>query len=194
MVHQYKLGGYNIVLDTCSGSVHVVDEVAYDVIALYPDRSEDEIVSALLEKYGDRPDVDEGELRACVEDVRSLEAAKKLYTPDTFESMAFDFKNRSTVVKALCLHVAHTCNLNCAYCFASQGKYHGPDAGDRGPDTGRALMTFEVGKRALDFLIEQSGTRVNLEVDFISGSWPMPAPRRNPTTRNSASPLPPTGC
>jgi len=159
MVHQYKLNGYNIVLDTCSGSVHVVDEVAYDVIALYPEKSEDEIVSALLEKYGDRPDVNEEELRACVGDVRELEAAKKLYTPDTFEPMAFDFKNRSTVVKALCLHVAHTCNLNCSYCFASQGKYHGD----------RALMSFEVGKRALDFLIEHSGTRVNLEVDFFGG-------------------------
>ena len=159
MVHQYKLNGYQIVLDTCSGSVHVVDEVAYDVIALYPDRSEDEIVTALLEKYRDRPDVTGEELRACVGDVRALEKAKKLYTPDTFEPMAFDFKNRSTVVKALCLHVAHTCNLNCSYCFASQGKYNGD----------RALMSFEVGRRALDFLIEHSGTRTNLEVDFFGG-------------------------
>ena len=165
MVHQYKLNGYNIVLDTCSGSVHVVDEVAYDVIALYPDRNEDEIVAALLEKYGGCPDVTEEELRACVGDVRALEEAKKLYTPDTFEPMAFDFKNRSAVVKALCLHVAHTCNLNCSYCFASQGKYHGPDAGHGE----RALMSFEVGKRALDFLIENSGTRTNLEVDFFGG-------------------------
>ncbi len=159
MVHQYKLNGYNIVLDTCSGSVHVVDDVAYDIIALYKERSAEEIVSAMLEKYGDRPDVTGEELRGCIEDVRSLEEAGKLYTPDTFEPMAFDFKNRSTVVKALCLHVAHTCNLNCAYCFASQGKYNGD----------RALMSFEVGKRALDFLIENSGTRVNLEVDFFGG-------------------------
>ena len=159
MVHQYKLSGYNIVLDTCSGSVHVVDDVAYDIIALYKERSAEEIVSAMLEKYGDRPDVTGEELRGCIEDVRSLEEAGKLYTPDTFEPMAFDFKNRSTVVKALCLHVAHTCNLNCAYCFASQGKYNGD----------RALMSFEVGKRALDFLIENSGTRVNLEVDFFGG-------------------------
>ncbi|MDE7260448.1 MAG: thioether cross-link-forming SCIFF peptide maturase [Oscillospiraceae bacterium] len=163
MVHQYKLNGYNIVLDTCSGSVHVVDEVAYDIIALYPEKSEDEITAAMLEKYGGRPGVTEEDLRACVGDVRALEEAKKLYTPDTFEPMAFDFKKRSTVVKALCLHVAHTCNLNCSYCFASQGKYHGPDAGDR------ALMSFEVGRRALDFLIENSGTRTNLEVDFFGG-------------------------
>ena len=84
---------------------------------------------------------------------------QKLYTPDTYSDMAFDFKNRNTVLKAMCLHVAHTCNLNCEYCFASQGKYHGE----------RALMSFEVGKRALDFLIENSGTRHNLEVDFFGG-------------------------
>ncbi len=159
MVHQYQLNGYNIVLDTCSGSVHVVDPVAYDIIALYPSTDPDAIVAAMLDKYGGHADVTEADLRACIADVQALEAAGKLYTPDTFEPMAFDFKNRSTVVKALCLHVAHTCNLNCAYCFASQGKYHGE----------RALMSFEVGKRALDFLIEQSGSRVNLEVDFFGG-------------------------
>ena len=159
MVHQYKLNGCNIVLDTCSGSVHAVDDVAYDIIALYKEQTPDAIVSAMLEKYGDRPDVTEEDLRACLEDVKALEEAGKLYTPDTFEPMAFDFKNRSTVVKALCLHVAHTCNLNCSYCFASQGKYNGD----------RALMSFEVGKRALDFLIEHSGARVNLEVDFFGG-------------------------
>ena len=159
MVHQYKLNGYNIVLDTCSGSVHVVDEVAYDIIALYPEKTPEEIVSAILAQYGVRPDVNEEEVRACISDVAELERAGKLYTPDTFEPMAFDFKNRSTVVKALCLHVAHTCNLSCPYCFASQGKYHGQ----------QALMRFDVGKRALDFLMENSGDRVNLEVDFFGG-------------------------
>ena len=159
MMHQYKLNGYNIVLDTCSGSVHVVDEVAYDIIALYPEKTPEEIVSAILAQYGGRPDVNEEEVRACISDVAELERAGKLYTPDTFEPMAFDFKNRSTVVKALCLHVAHTCNLSCPYCFASQGKYHGQ----------QALMRFDVGKRALDFLMENSGDRVNLEVDFFGG-------------------------
>ena len=159
MVHQYKLNGYNIVLDTCSGSVHVVDEVAYDIIALYPEKTPEEIVSAILAQYGGRPDVNEEEVRACISDVAELERAGKLYTPDTFEPMACDFKNRSTVVKALCLHVAHTCNLSCPYCFASQGKYHGQ----------QALMRFDVGKRALDFLMENSGDRVNLEVDFFGG-------------------------
>ena len=156
MVHQYKLNGYNIVLDTCSGSVHTVDEVAYDIIALYKDKTADEIVKEITEKYND---ITEEDVRLCLEDVKYLEENGKLFTPDTYEGMAFDFKNRNTVIKALCLHVAHTCNLNCEYCFASQGKYHGE----------RALMSFEVGKRALDFLIENSGTRRNLEVDFFGG-------------------------
>ena len=158
MVHQYKLNGYNIVLDTCSGSVHVVDEVAYDIIAMYKEKSPEEITEYILDTYKDEK-LSENDVLECIEDVKSLENAGKLYTPDTYEGMAFDFKNRNTVIKALCLHVAHTCNLNCEYCFASQGKYHGE----------RALMSFEGGKRALDFLIENSGTRRNLEVDFFGG-------------------------
>ncbi|MBR2902973.1 MAG: thioether cross-link-forming SCIFF peptide maturase [Clostridia bacterium] len=160
MVHQYKLNGYNIVLDTCSGAVHVVDEVAYDVIAMFKDRTSDEIIADLLTKYADRPDVTAEELRLCIEDVDSLVQTGQLYTEDNFEDMAGRFKERSgNVVKALCLHVAHTCNLNCSYCFASQGKYHGD----------RAIMSYEVGKRALDFLVENSGSRTNLEVDFFGG-------------------------
>ena len=158
MVHQYKLNGYNIVLDTCSGSVHVVDDVAYDIIALYKEKSADEIADEISAKYA-ADGVTKQDCLDCIEDVKSLESMQKLYTPDTYSDMAFDFKNRNTVLKAMCLHVAHTCNLNCEYCFASQGKYHGE----------RALMSFEVGKRALDFLIENSGTRHNLEVDFFGG-------------------------
>ena len=148
MIHQYKLNGYNIVLDMYSGSVHAVDEVAYDIIALYENTSEEEIVRQITEKY---PDV--------TPDVKTLKEQGKLFAPDVYADKAFDFKKRSTVVKALCLHVAHTCNLNCEYCFASQGKYHGD----------RALMSFEVGKQALDFLVANSGTRRNLEVDFFGG-------------------------
>ena len=133
MVHQYQLNGYNIVLDTCSGSVHVVDDVAYDVIAMYKEHSADEIVAAMLEKYGDRPDVTEADLRQCLEDVASLEQAGKLWSPDTYADMAFDFKNRNTVVKALCLHIAHDCNLACRSCFAGEGEYHGE----------RALMSYD---------------------------------------------------
>ena len=157
MVHQYKLKGYNIVLDTCSGAVHSVDPVAYDAIEMYPDHGEDEIVAALLEKYPG--ELSEADARECYAEVDELVKAKQLYTPDIYESLAFDYKARSTVVKALCLHVAHTCNLNCEYCFAAQGKYQGE----------RALMSLEVGKRAIDFLIENSGSRHNLEVDFFGG-------------------------
>ena len=160
MVHQYQLNGYNIVLDTCSGSIHVVDEVAYDIIALFPKKPADEIVSLMLEKYQNREDVTEEELELCISDVEELKKQGKLYSPDTFSDIAGTFKKRSgDVVKALCLHVAHTCNLNCSYCFASQGRFHGE----------RALMSFEVGKQALDFLVEHSGTRRNLEVDFFGG-------------------------
>ena len=159
MVHQYKLNGYNIVLDTCSGSVHTVDEVAYDVIALYKIASAEEIVKAMLEKYADLPDVTEAEIYECLDDIRALEEAGKLFSVDAYEGLATTYKNNSKVIKALCLHVAHTCNLNCNYCFASQGKYQGD----------RALMSFEVGKRAFDFLVENSGSRRNLEVDFFGG-------------------------
>ena len=155
MVHQYKLNGYNIVLDMASGSVHAVDEVAYDVIDLYKQADEAALVSTVAARHGVR----EAEVRECLEDVRTLEREGKLFSEDAYEGMAFDFKKRPAVVKALCLHVAHTCNLNCSYCFASQGKYHGE----------RALMSYEVGKQALDFLIANSGSRRNLEVDFFGG-------------------------
>jgi len=160
MVHCYKLGGYNIVLDICSGSVHVVDEVAYDIIENYEKLSKSEIKNLVLEKYNDRTDVNEKDIEDCFSDIEELKEMGKLFSPDTFKPLANKFKEKSAgVVKALCLHIAHTCNLNCSYCFASQGKYHGE----------RALMSYEVGKQALDFLVKNSGTRRNLEVDFFGG-------------------------
>ncbi len=160
MIHQYKLNGYNIVIDVYSGSVHVVDDVAYDIIADFKTKSEDEITKDILEKYSDRNDVSENDVRLCIEDVTSLEKAGKLFTADTFASMAGNLRKKNgNIIKALCLHVSHTCNLNCSYCFASQGRYHGE----------RELMSFEVGKQALDFLVANSGNRTNLEVDFFGG-------------------------
>ncbi len=157
MIHQYKLAGYNVVLDVCSGGVHVVDDVAYDIIALFQDHSREEILRTMAEKY---PDLPQSDLAECYDQVAALRDAGKLFAPDTFAPMADKLKQKSAgVVKALCLHIAHSCNLNCSYCFASQGKYHGE----------RALMSFEVGKQALDFLIAHSGTRRNLEVDFFGG-------------------------
>ena len=159
MVHQYKLNGYNIVLDTASGSVHVVDEVAYDIIAMYKEKSREEIMAEILQKYSHFPDVNKDEITECLDDIKSLEETGKLFSEDKYEDLAKNYKSTNNVVKALCLHVAHTCNLNCSYCFASQGKYQGE----------RSLMSFEVGKQAFDFLIANSGNRRNLEVDFFGG-------------------------
>lgn len=160
MVHQYKLNGYNIVLDTCSGSIHVVDEIAYDIIEMFKSSTPEEIVSQMLQKYAHSDDVTAEELRLCIDDVQNLIASGVLYSEDTFEDSATVFKERSgNIIKALCLHVSHACNLCCSYCFAGQGKYHGEES----------IMSFDTGKRALDFLIENSGDRKNLEVDFFGG-------------------------
>ena len=159
MVHQYKNNGYDIVLDVNSGAIHVVDDVTYDVIEMYAarenvaDASEEEIVTALSGKYGKE------EVEEAIDEVQTLIKNEELFTKDTYENYMMDFKKRPTVVKALCLHIAHDCNLACKYCFAEEGEYHGR----------RALMSFEVGKKALDFLVANSGNRVNLEVDFFGG-------------------------
>ena len=154
MIHQFKNNGYNIVLDVNSGSVYSVDEVAYDVISMFESSSEEEIISEITSRYG----VDEAEVKECISDVRELRDAGNLFSADTFADLK-PMEKGGDVIKALCLHVAHTCNLNCTYCFASQGKYHGKEA----------LMSLEVACRAIDFLIEKSGTRRNLEVDFFGG-------------------------
>ncbi len=160
MIHQYSLGGFNIVLDVCSGAVHVVDDIAFDIIAVFEENSREEVLKTIAEKYAERTDITMEDIEECYNQVQGLKSSGKLFAPDTFEPMAGKLKEKTAgVVKALCLHIAHTCNLNCSYCFASQGKYNGE----------RAVMSFEVGKRALDFLIENSGSRRNLEVDFFGG-------------------------
>ena len=159
MIHQFKQAGLAIVVDVFSGSIHLVDDVAYDIIALYENTSKDEIVTSLAQKY-DGEGVSREEIAECYDEITALKEEGRLFAPDTFSNIATSLKEKTSgVVKALCLHVAHTCNLNCSYCFASQGKYAGE----------RAIMSEEVGKRALDFLIENSGTRHNLEVDFFGG-------------------------
>lgn len=153
MVHQFKNNGYDIVLDVNSGAIHVVDDVTFDVIALFESHTEEEIVSALSDRY------DPAEIAEAIGEVTALRDNEELFTEDVYEHHITDFKKRPTVVKALCLHIAHDCNLACKYCFAEEGEYHGR----------RALMDYETGKRALDFLIENSGNRKNLEVDFFGG-------------------------
>ena len=154
MVHQFKNNGYDIVLDVNSGAIHVVDDMTYDVIALFEDKTSEQIIEELGDKYSKE------ELKEAIEEVQELKDNGELFTPDNYEGYITDLiDKRPTVVKALCLHIAHDCNLACKYCFAEEGEYHGR----------RALMSYETGKQALDFLIANSGNRVNLEVDFFGG-------------------------
>ncbi len=166
MIHQYENNGYQIILDVNSGAVHVVDPLCYELMEWLTAGKESytakeleapELASAaaaaLKEKYP------ESEIAEALEDLAELTRAGQLFTEDTYECLIDQVKQRKTVVKALCLHIAHDCNLACRYCFAEEGEYHGR----------RALMSFEVGKKALDFLIANSGNRRNLEVDFFGG-------------------------
>ncbi len=173
MIHQYKNNGYNIVLDVNSGSVHVVDDIVYDVLPviekfLAEGVTEKAVIierlgqekKSVMERIGqEKNPASEEQLAEAVEEILELRDAGMLFTEDIYEKYIADFGERETVVKALCLHIAHDCNLACQYCFAEEGEYHGR----------RALMSFEVGKAALDFLVANSGNRVNLEVDFFGG-------------------------
>ena len=156
MVHCYKNNGYNIVLDSNSGSVHAVDELAFEVIDKYDSKSKEEIILELCDKY---PEITADDIEEIFQDIEELKKEGKLFSEDKFKDLQIDIKARPTQLKALCLHIAHDCNMCCKYCFAGEGEYSGD----------RSLMSFEVGKRALDFLIEQSGSRKNLEVDFFGG-------------------------
>ncbi len=162
MIHQYKNNGYNIVLDVNSGSVHVVDDVVYDMIPIIEEGlnnncDETVIKEKVLSAFKKTWEAEE--IEDAFAQILELKNAGMLFAPDIYENYIIDFKKRETVVKALCLHIAHDCNLACRYCFAEEGEYHGR----------RALMSFEVGKKALDFLVKNSGNRVNLEVDFFGG-------------------------
>ena len=154
MIHRYKNNGYNIVLDVNSGSVHVVDELVYDVIGLLDEGQEEAVVYEKLKDTYKKDDI-----QTALKEIQELKDAEMLFTEDIYRNAIEHFKERETVVKALCLHIAHDCNLACRYCFAEEGEYHGR----------RALMSYEVGKQALDFLIANSGNRKNLEVDFFGG-------------------------
>ncbi|MBU9728784.1 thioether cross-link-forming SCIFF peptide maturase [Diplocloster modestus] len=153
MIHQYKNNGFNIVMDVNSGAIHIVDEVVYDMLSLYQERSLEEIKTLLHDRYT------EDEIGEAAGEIEELKVAGVLFTEDIYENYLTDFKKRPTVVKALCLHIAHDCNLACKYCFAEEGEYHGR----------RELMSYETGRQALDFLIANSGNRRNLEVDFFGG-------------------------
>jgi uncharacterized protein len=157
LIHQYKNNGYNIVMDINSGAIHVVDEVSYDMIALYEDHDKDAVIAEVAKTY---PNISREELEEAYDEITSLKEEGSLFTKDEYEGRVIDYTKRPTVVKALCLHIAHACNLSCKYCFAEEGLYHGKKA---------ELMPYEVGKQALDFLVANSGNRRNLEVDFFGG-------------------------
>lgn len=159
MIHQYKNNGYNIVMDVCSGAVHVVDDITYDVIEVYEKNREEQIETTLPLLQEKLPQYGAEDLSETLEEIEELKEAGELFAEDEYQQYVIDFKKRKTVVKALCLHIAHDCNLGCRYCFAEEGEYHGR----------RALMSLEVGKQALDFLVANSGNRRNLEVDFFGG-------------------------
>ncbi len=166
MIHQYKNNGYDIIMDVNSGAVHVVDDVVYDGVdylaGVLPEFEEpgpipEELAGQVREYLGKTYGLEEAE--EALADIQELINREELFTKDVYRDYVVDFKKRKTVVKALCLHIAHDCNLACRYCFAEEGEYHGR----------RALMSFEVGKKALDFLMANSGGRRNLEVDFFGG-------------------------
>lgn len=166
MIHQYINNGFYIIMDVNSGSVHSVDPVMYDAVAIVaervpelaePEKLSEEVAREVMERLS--PTYGEAEVQEALDEIQYLIDAEELLTTDQYHDYVVDFKKRKTVVKALCLHIAHDCNLACQYCFAEEGEYHGR----------RALMSFEVGKKALDFLIANSGNRRNLEVDFFGG-------------------------
>ena len=152
MIHKFSMNGYNIVLDVNGGAVHVVDEVAYNLVDLYKEKTKEEIIESLKENYTVE------QINEAYDEIKTLEEEGLLYTEDTYQFHP-SFVARKKVVKALCLHVAHDCNLKCKYCFAAQGDFGGE----------KQMMSFEVGKAAIDYLIANSGNRRNLEIDFFGG-------------------------
>lgn len=155
MIHKYKLNGFNIVLDVNSGGVHVVDELTYDLLdnvePPFAETCPAPVVDKLLRFYT------EEEIVSCYNEVRQLYLDKILFSEDDYEKYAQ--YSVASPIKAMCLHIAHDCNLRCAYCFASTGDFGG----------GRKLMPLDIGRRAIDFLLEKSGDRENLELDFFGG-------------------------
>ena len=152
MIHSFKLNGFNIVVDAASGSVHSVDEAAFDVINAL-DEGRDAAEAAA------KHNVSKEELEELLSDIDELKKSGQLWSEDIFEEAASEMKIKQSVLKAICLHVAHGCNMDCEYCFAGKGDYSGKSG----------IMSLEVGKRALDFLVENSGSRKHLEVDFFGG-------------------------
>ena len=155
MIHKYKLGGFNIVLDVNSGGVHIVDELTYDMLDNVELPFEEKCPEKVIKKLSKYYSVDE--IESCYNEIVELYNDQILFSEDDYEKYA-DYSVASPV-KAMCLNIAHDCNLRCKYCFASTGDF----------GKGRKIMTFETGKKAIDFLLEKSLDRKNLELDFFGG-------------------------
>jgi uncharacterized protein len=152
MIHRFKMFGTNIVADVNSGSVHIFDDISYDVLDYYRDFPKEQIVDKLTSKYS-KEDVIEA-----IDEIDELCKKELLYCPDVYEDY-IPLWDKEPVVKALCIHISHDCNLRCKYCFASTGNFGGK----------RSMMSPQTGKKAIDFLIRESGSRKNLELDFFGG-------------------------
>ncbi len=153
MIHKFSMNGVNVVLDVFSGAVHVADDTMFDIVDTYENGSREEVIKLFGDKYS------KDELNETMDELDELRKEEMLYAPDIYENVIDFVDAREPVVKALCLHIAHDCNLKCKYCFAEEGEYHGH----------RSLMSSKVGKAAIDFIIKNSGKRHNLEVDFFGG-------------------------
>lgn len=150
MIHLFQENGYYIVIDVNSGAIHELNEETYRILSHFDERG----IFVMSEELKDIDDLEE-----ILEEIEELKREGELFSEDIFKPMAMELKERQSVLKAMCLHVAHSCNMDCEYCFAGKGEYHG-DAG---------LMSYETGKKAIDYLIENSPGRKNLEVDFFGG-------------------------
>ena len=153
MIHQFKNNGYNIVMDVNSGAIHVVDDLVNEIISRYETDTEENITDSLLKDY------DKEDIKEAYGEVTHLKDQGKLFAKDIYMPYLKSFVSCSIVVKALCMHIAHDCNLACRYCFAGKGEYRGE----------REMMSPETGKKAIDFLVANSGNRKHLEVDFFGG-------------------------
>ena len=155
MIHRYQKKGLNFVLDVNSGAVHLLDDISYAVSGLLDENMGDTCPQSIIDAL---PDYTADEIREAYDELYELKKAGQLFAQDDYIDVS-RYIPVNAPVKALCLHIAHDCNLACRYCFAEEGEYHGR----------RALMSYEVGKKALDFLIANSGNREHLEVDFFGG-------------------------
>ncbi len=155
MIHRFTKKGLNFLLDVNSGAVHLLDDVSYAVSGLIDEKMTETCPDAIMEAL---PQYDAAAVREAYAELYDLKKNGQLFADDDYIDVS-KYIPVGAPVKALCLHVAHDCNLRCQYCFASTGDF----------GTGRKIMPFEVAKKAIDFVIERSGKRRNIEVDFFGG-------------------------